>query len=75
MLARRERIGITSSSYSGYMTLMVVCKTPDMWAAASAAKIVEVSLPCRIVVGVCPSFEKATFLAQGQFRTGGKDML
>lgn len=29
-----KRIGITGGSYGGYMTLMAVAKTPDLWAAA-----------------------------------------
>lgn len=29
-----EKIGITGSSYGGYLTLMAVGKTPDLWAAA-----------------------------------------
>jgi len=29
-----KKIGITGGSYGGYMTLMAVGKTPDMWAAA-----------------------------------------
>jgi dipeptidyl aminopeptidase/acylaminoacyl peptidase len=29
-----KRIGITGGSYGGYMTLMAIGKTPDLWAAA-----------------------------------------
>jgi dipeptidyl aminopeptidase/acylaminoacyl peptidase len=29
-----KRIGITGGSYGGYMTLMAIGKTPDVWAAA-----------------------------------------
>jgi dipeptidyl aminopeptidase/acylaminoacyl peptidase len=28
-----KRIGITGSSYGGFMSLMAICKTPDIWAA------------------------------------------
>lgn len=28
-----KRVGITGGSYGGYMTLMALCKTPDVWAA------------------------------------------
>lgn len=31
-----KRIGITDGSYGGFMTLMAVGKTPDVWAAAVA---------------------------------------
>ncbi len=30
----RKKIGITGGSYGGYMTLMAIGKTPDVWAAA-----------------------------------------
>ncbi len=30
----KKKIGITGGSYGGYMTLMAVGKTPDLWAAA-----------------------------------------
>ena len=30
-----KKIGITGGSYGGYMTLMALGKTPDVWAAAS----------------------------------------
>jgi dipeptidyl aminopeptidase/acylaminoacyl peptidase len=30
----RKRIGITGGSYGGYMTMMAIGKTPDLWAAA-----------------------------------------
>ena len=29
-----KKIGITGGSYGGYMTLMAIGKTPDVWAAA-----------------------------------------
>jgi dipeptidyl aminopeptidase/acylaminoacyl peptidase len=32
--ADAKRIGITGGSYGGYMTLMAIGKTPDVWAAA-----------------------------------------
>lgn len=28
-----KRVGITGGSYGGYLTLMALCKTPDVWAA------------------------------------------
>ena len=30
----RRRMGITGGSYGGYMTLMAIGKTPEIWAAA-----------------------------------------
>jgi dipeptidyl aminopeptidase/acylaminoacyl peptidase len=30
----RKRLGITGGSYGGYMTLMAIGKTPEVWAAA-----------------------------------------
>ena len=29
-----KRVGIWGGSYGGYMTLMAICKTPDLWSAA-----------------------------------------
>ncbi len=34
--ADAHRVGITGGSYGGYMTLMAIGKTPDVWAAAAS---------------------------------------